>query len=111
MYNDEWQMSQIQLGDVLPLGADAESLIWENPEWAIYLRRDERFQCPHHYDPSSKSPLHFLKFCPICLGFGVKTTPLIIPTRVNLGPAKISIRESDVRLDPGYVQYFATSID
>jgi len=108
---DEWNLGGTSWKDSNPFGLQAENFIWDNPNWAIYFRKDQRFKCPGHYSISKQSSFTFNEYCPKCLGFGIYTTAMIIPVRVNLGQAKLSVRSSDMRLLPGFMEHYVTTLD
>ena len=109
----EWGLRSEDWKDDNPIGQDATAFILENPEWLLYLRKDHRFYCPKHWDVKTKGPIALRpnEECKICYGFGIKIDPMLIPCRVTRSPIKASSKEGDIRLEPGYNEFFHWQID
>lgn len=101
-----WQMGPGSWKDNYPIGRDAEQFILENCQFLLYLRMDRRFKCPEHWDESSSSVKNIHQYCDVCKGFGFKTSAACVPSRVTYDAAHVSNRETELRLPPGYMEYF-----
>ena len=110
--SNEWNLSTNPSPNSDPLGIEAQNFIYENCQWVVYFRKDPRFLCTAHYDLARQSKEDYnIKFCPKCWGLGIATTPQIVPARVILGRANLSVRQTDSRLEPGYIAYNTANID
>ncbi len=106
-----WGFQSGDRKDSIPLGKDAERFLMENPQWVLYFRKDRRFVCRSCWDSASQSPGADRLYCADCFGFGWKTTPMIVPSRVQLGPAQGAFMEGDIRYAPGYVEQYMAVVD
>ena len=110
--SNEWNLSTNPDPNTDPLGIEAQNFIYENCQWVIYFRKDSRFLCNLHYDLARQSKEEYTtSFCAKCWGLGMLTTPQIVPARIILEEANLSIRETDARLEPGYIAYNTANID
>lgn len=110
--SNEWNLNLNPEPNSDPLGIEAQNFIYENCQWVIYFRKDPRFLCSRHYDLARQSKEDYnTKFCEKCWGLGMLTVPQIVPARIMLEEANLSIRETDARLEPGYIAYNTANID
>lgn len=109
--SDDWQMAKASWKDSKPLGKAVQDFIFENVEWVLFLRRDQRFPCLDCYDFSRAAQRSDMSTCPNCWGTGVKITPTVIPCRLSRGDAQISFREGDFRVAPGFIDRFSVTGD
>lgn len=103
---NDWGVKKGNWKDSSPIGSHARDFIDENCQFSLYLRRDARFKCPDHFSAEGQSSLAVNKVDAFCWGTGVKIIPQIVPCRFDFGGTSISPRESDIRQDPGFIQYF-----
>ena len=107
-----WGVNQSE--GVAPAIADTiNDFILSNPEWIIYLRKDQRFRCIKHWDFKTGTLVDLKpgEICTDCYGFGYKITPMVVPCRFTRSPAKSTGRTGDMRLEGGYTQYYHQQID
>jgi hypothetical protein len=104
----DWNFQRGAWKDSKPIGKQAENFIMENTQWVLYFRRDYNFKCPNHWDLAAGSPRFLGVECDTCWGFGIKTTPQIVPSRLSFGPGGVSHRETDTKGEGGYAEYFTT---
>lgn len=98
---DPWKMGTSTWKDDSPLGRSAEEFILENPQYVLYARKDPRFPCPIHYDPTAKDVAVRDPSCTRCRGFGVKVTFQLLPGRLSYGAKALGQTEGDLRLAAG----------
>lgn len=110
---NEWGLREGDYKNDFNIGDSITNFILENAEWVLYLRKDHRFFCPKHWDEKTKNPIDLKpgEECKVCYGFGIKIDPIIVPSRITRSPIKASTREGDIRLEPGYIEYFHWQID
>lgn len=82
--------------DASPIGENAKRFILENCEYSLLLRQDRRFKCVDHWDESSNSAQYATNICSVCMGFGYKMTPQIVPARFS-GTSDTQLRFIDGR--------------
>jgi len=92
------------------IGTHVEKFIGEIPQWAIYVRRDLRFDCPTHKLPSTEGTTFFREHCPFCWGTGFKTSFQLVPCKVSLGKGALG-REGTVMDVPGLLARFSVTVD
>lgn len=109
--NSGWDMLPGSWKDNIPLGKSTQDFILENCQWVLYMRRDTRFTCPLHRDPSTLTAELLEAPCRVCYGYGVRTEPQIVPCRISLGQPHVSHRETERRDLPGWLEYYNAAAD
>lgn len=105
----EWDLVPEQWRDSDPMGRKIENFIYENNQYLVYIRKDQRFPCQDHYKQSNETAIFPTVSCDYCWGFGVKTTAAIVPARLSLGrTANIGPNDGFVRGVPGYLTDYTT---
>ena len=106
--SNEWQITKGDWRNSNPLGKKINDFILQDPEWAIYLRKEHRFPCPQHYDHSTETAKTFELVDCTCMGFGVKTIAQIIPCKISRGKnAEVDPQGGIARDLPGYLAMFS----
>lgn len=103
--SNEWGLIQGEWKDGnSDLNRKLEGFILQNPEWVIYLRRDDRFKCPQHWDQASETVAAFGDVtCSFCRGLGVKTTLEVVPCRLERDRGTMAPVDGSMRDGPGYI--------
>jgi hypothetical protein len=102
--SNEWGQSRSNWKTASPLGKKTENFIWENADFAIYLRVRADDPCQEHWDFFSKNQTSERLLgppCPKCWGTGRKVIPVITPIRTLMGRVSGT---NDIRVRPGYTE-------
>jgi hypothetical protein len=103
---NEWNIDEGDYLDYNALGRRVENFLLRNSEYVIYIRLDRRFPCPHGHSQETLTSKNRDVNCPICMGFGWKVTPQIVPSRLSRGDAELETMGGDLRFDPGYIDHY-----
>jgi hypothetical protein len=103
----EWGQSRSNWKKAYPIGNSAEKFIFENPDYAIYLRLRDEDKCAKHWSDSDASTTIARvteEACSKCWGTGRLVTPKIIPIRLAQGLAST---QGEVRSEAGYLEVWS----
>ena len=92
--------------DSIPYGEKIKEHILTYPQWAIYVRRDERFKCPLHYSEEAESFESFGQVDCFCWGLGVKLSTSLIPTKLSLGTGEINPKKVEIKHALGFLDFW-----
>lgn len=99
----EWDLGKGQWRDSKPFGFKMTEFIEQYAEWVVYLRKDNRFKCPEHYDQATSTLKSFGDISCYCWGLGVAVSAMIVPSRITRGRTTAAM-EGAVRDMPGYFE-------
>lgn len=104
---NEWNLGHGEWRDSNPYGRKIQDFVEEYSEWVIYLRKDNRFKCPEHFDEATETSKSFGSIDCWCMGLGMSVSGAIVPCKISRGRnAEIRTLQNDENRDvPGYIDY------